>query len=122
MTIAPIISKLLDANLRKGPEKALQEDVHRVLRGIFAVVLLEHSLCKRDRIDFFIPVMGLGIECKLARSGGSSAHVIRQLERYAEHDEVREIMLLTTSYYLRAAVPANVLGKPIHVVNIGGMF
>lgn len=53
----------------------------------------EHALSKADRIDFWMFTAGIGIEVKVR--GGMSA-LIRQLHRYAQHPDVRGLLLVTS--------------------------
>jgi hypothetical protein len=58
----------------------------------------------------------VGIEIKVA---GRAAPVARQLRRYAEHDQVRQLVLVTTRATLRA-VPRELAGKSVLVVWLPG--
>jgi len=76
----------------------------------------EYHLDDAGRIDFFID--GLGIEVKIKESRNS---VMRQLMRYAKHDAITSLILVTTRNQLRA-MPSHLNGKEITVVYIGGAF
>jgi len=69
-----------EAELQDGIAAILPEDAER-----------EVQLGPKDRIDFLVD--GIGIEVKI---GGSSSEVFRQLFRYAKHDQVKSLLLVTT--------------------------
>jgi REase_DpnII-MboI len=89
-----------------------------------SIVPFEREFCfsAKDRVDFFVPALGVAIELKLARSGGSLHHVIQQLSRYAEHAKVEALILITTSYTLAAGMPMTLKEKPLYTIHIGGAF
>jgi hypothetical protein len=64
---------------------------------------------REDRVDFFYG--GVAIEVKV---DGSTSEVTAQLQRYALHPSVREILLVTTRS--RHTVPAELGGKPVTVL------
>ena len=67
----------------------------------------EYRLDARNRLDFFCD--GVAIEVKI---GGSRNNLIRQLHRYAQFDEVRELLVVTSRLCL-ASLPSELNGKPI---------
>lgn len=91
-------------------------DFHKGLEQAFAEahleVVHEYNLGKSGNIDFFLD--GIGIEVKVK---GSSSAVLRQIYKYLECDEVKEIILVTTKNTHRG-MPNELLGKSVHVVVI----
>lgn len=85
----------------------MQDDVDQVLSAAGVTFTREARLDARDRPDF-LTTSGLAIELKVA--GGRSA-VVRQLLRYAEHEEVTGI-LLVTSRSRHLGLPDLLGGKP----------
>lgn len=81
----------------------------------------EVRLSGRDRIDL-LTACGIGVECKIK---GSPSSIVAQLLRYAESDEVKSLILVTskrthlTSELFREN---ECLGKPLHGIWIGGAF
>ena len=73
----------------------------------------EHRFNARDRVDFYLPDEGIAIECKV--SGGGAA-VIRQLDRYAQQEGVRGVILVTTKMQHRAVLPPTLQEKPLRAV------
>lgn len=77
-----------------------------------ANILREHRLSPADIPDFFIK--GVVVEVKMNASRAPA--IVRQLARYAGHSDVTAIVLLSN----RAVVlPAEIEGKPLHVVSLG---
>lgn len=104
-------------------EAGLHDRIAAELADVHLQVLREFRLDARSRLDLFVRpahsrpgTPGLAVEVKTA--GGLPA-ISRQLLRYAEHAEVSGILLVTT----RSAhknLPEDLLGKPCHVLYIGG--
>lgn len=90
----------------------MQQGVWSVLSSVFNDVRPEYRLSETDRVDFYVPP-GVVVECKIK---GPALGVLRQLERYAEHDQV-EALILYTSYWMR--LPNEINGKPAIVVPAG---
>lgn len=74
----------------------------------------EHRLSAADILDFFLPDIGLVIEVKL--KGAQKVAVFKQLERYADHPEVKAIMLATN---LAMGLPSYINDKPTYYVSLG---
>lgn len=117
-----IKASLNRAWLRVGHEGELQEDLDALFRCLFPDLLREYWLSTHDRVDFYVPSEKIGVECKLARSGGNLGSVTRQLRRYMESDRISCLVVITTSYYLVSKIPKEILGKQIYCVNVGGAF
>lgn len=109
-TADEIEAALLSYQFNAGNEADLQDGVHAVLKAEGAVVDREVRLGPQDRVDFMVG--GIAIELKVKHT---LAQVLRQLERYAEHARVTELMLVTTkSGHLH--IGTSVGGKPLRVV------
>lgn len=105
--------------IRFGTELAMQADVGRhlaALAGHYGACLSEHIFDKKNRIDFYLPDVGVGVECKVQ---GSVATVAEQLQRYAQRDEVRGLVLVTRCRAHR--LPTTIAGKPLRVIWVAGM-
>jgi hypothetical protein len=72
-------------------ELTLQNGIARILTGHAIPFERELRLGARDRVDFMVG--GVALECKI---GGSVTALIRQLTRYAEHDGVSELLVVTS--------------------------
>lgn len=88
-------------------ERALHNAIEEILSQSGFRAVHEYSLDRKNRIDFFIPEYGIGIEAKV---NGSIADIERQLARYAEFERVREIVVVTTRLF---KYPDTLCGKPI---------
>lgn len=72
----------------------------------------EVRLSGRDRIDFLC-AYGVGIEVKVQ---GRASSVLSQLERYASHDQISALVLVTNRAQVAVGLPTAIKGKPLHVV------
>ena len=101
-------------------EESLQDGAAQVLADHGVIVEREYRLGPHDRIDFYVPATKLGIEVK---SHGSPTAVLEQLFRYAQHDAVGALVLVTRR---RALIPKarELAGKPLTSVYValGGAF
>lgn len=95
-------------------EELLQSSVERQLEEAGANFLREKLLSSRDRVDFFFPNSGVALELKL-KKGWSKMDVFRQIERYAEHEEVKALVLLTN---IQMTLPTAILSKPAFVISL----
>lgn len=90
------ITRIIDALKKRHPtneESELEASVARTIESLGFAVTKQKIITSRDRIDLFIPIIGLGIEVKIA---GSYSRVAGQLLRYAEHDEIKALLLVTS--------------------------
>ena len=110
-----ILKLLSEYRITFKDEKALQSDLARLF--------VEHSI-KFDRevrlddeniVDFMLEE-GLAVECKIK---GGTTKLIRQLARYASHEKVKSILVITNMNKL-AALPEVICSKKIfaHVFSV----
>ena len=105
-------------------ERRLQDEIEAKLRpetgsSHSRSMRREHVLTERDRIDFLIQEtvwptdarFGIGIEVKV---DGTLSELVRQLQRYAQHDLVDGLLVVSTRARLHA-VPTTLSGKPVAV-------
>jgi hypothetical protein len=79
----------------------------------------EVALSKGDRIDFMVGAPArLGVEVK---TQGTPVSVLRQLHRYAQHETVEALLLVTTQQRHRV-LPDRVDGKKLTLVVLAGAF
>jgi hypothetical protein len=110
MTAAEIVA-LLEAHRFRAPSEAdLQRGIGQVLDRAGVWFAREVRLNARDRIDFMIG--DVGIECKV---DGSLPDLIRQIDRYALHERIGALVVVTSRLRL-ARLPRELHGKPVHVV------
>lgn len=98
-------------------EKSCQGDLAEHLPGLLPVgcpVEREARLSARDVPDF---IVGDGIVIELKVKGAPRAAITRQLERYARHDRVTALILLSN---VAMSLPGSIGGKPAFFVSLGG--
>ena len=109
-----IARELGRTRLRMSTEAALQIDVQGVLDRIGYDYAREKPLGPKDRPDFLAGDVAIEVKARYSKRA-----IYRQLERYAGHDAVRAIVLVTGT---ALGMPAEIKGKPIYVVNVGMAF
>jgi hypothetical protein len=97
-------------------EDELQSAIEAALHRAGLDFEREARLDARDRPDFLVG--DAAIEVKVA---GSSAQVHRQLLRYAAHERVRSVLLVTTRSRHQLELPESLLSKPLSVLHVGGV-
>lgn len=70
----------------------------------------EHRLSDRDVIDFRIGDVGVEVKIK-----GSKRSIYHQMERYAEHEVLRELILVSN---VPMGFPPSLNGKPVYFLNL----
>ncbi len=103
-----LIALLDDHRFSVTHEDELQAGIAEVLTGAEVPFAREVQLSRRDRIDFLTGA-GVGIEVKV---DGTLPTLLRQLQRYAQHDRVRALLVATNRTRL-LALPASLSGKPV---------
>lgn len=92
-------------------EKELQAAIEAHLEFTGTAFTREHILGPGDIVDFMIG--GVAVEVKIK---GQRRAIFRQCERYAAHESVLGILLVTN---VAMGFPPEVLGKPTAVLNLG---
>jgi hypothetical protein len=110
-----VLGALRRCRFLHATELDLQEGIAGALTAGGLGVRREVPLSARDRIDLLVD--RVGIEVKIA---GSWRDVQRQLERYAESDQIDELVLVTTKP-LHNRVAAVMNGKPVRVHRAGSV-
>jgi hypothetical protein len=111
--VARIGAILAKARIDLSNEKAAQTAIAETLAEGGMRLEREHRLSARDRPDFFLPESGLAVEVKL-RAGRMD--VYRQLRRYASHEAVRGLLLVSNT---AMALPVEIEGKPAFSISLG---
>lgn len=114
MKATEIRNLLTSYRLPTSTEDELQLAIAKLLTDARVPFHREHRLDEKSRLDFFLPAAGLAIEVK---TKGGWADVIRQMMRYAEHDCVTEILLVSTRAVHRN-MPKTLNEKPILVASL----
>ncbi len=116
-TAEQLASLLFYVRYHISTEADLQADIEKLLRAKGIPFEREYPLDKQSRIDFLID-SGIGVEVKI---GSTLQAVQRQLWRYAKHDKISGLILVTTrSKHLD--MPSDMIGKPLYVVYLLNSF
>jgi hypothetical protein len=105
---------LASAALDLSSETAAQDGIAKVLDDAGVEYEREVRLGDGDRIDFIVAVTGIEVKIK-----GTPSALLRQLHRYARHDAI-ECLLVVTSAPRLAALPAALRGKPVKAIILTG--
>ena len=108
-------STLLERRLPAVNEIALQDAIAAAFTSAGIAFDREVILSGKDRIDFLVGGH-LGLEVKIE---GALSEVTRQLHRYAQHDQIQGLVLVTTRMRHRALM-RELNGKRIDVVHLIG--
>lgn len=91
-------------------EKETQREIEKALAGAGMDFGREVRLSDQDTVDFMVGKVALEVKLK-----GSPMKIYRQLARYAEHESVEAILLVTAR---SMTLPATINGKPAAVVSL----
>lgn len=94
-------------------EYNLQEQIANCLKADSIPFRKEYKLGHRNRVDFLIDG-GIAIESK--RNKPNRNQVIMQIQRYAEFEEVKAVILVINTSM--SGLPSEVCGKPCKVIGL----
>jgi hypothetical protein len=102
-----IASHLANFRFHYSNESELQQGIFQALTTGSFTVQREARFSEKDRIDFLVDYT-IALEVKI---GSTANEVVRQLSRYAQHEGIHGILLITS----RAShfCPGSLCGKPI---------
>lgn len=106
---------LSGTSIASSDETELQARVKRLLKAAGIKFREQHQLTRSSRLDFFCD--GVAIELKVK---GSPAELLHQLDRYAEHDDVQALLVVTTKAS-HTGLPEELRGKPVGCVWMGSL-
>lgn len=109
--VKTIITLLRLSRADLSSEKDLQRDIESLFKSNLPKFDREFRLNNADIIDFFVD--GVGIEVKL--HGSNKQAIYRQLCRYAKHDAIQCLILVTN---MSMGLPLTIEGKPAFYVNM----
>lgn len=113
--LARRIATLIEhARIPVSTETAAQLAIGDVLRADGLEVQSEVPLSPADRIDFLVGTVG--VELKVRGDVGRRS-ILRQLERYAEHERVQAIVLATARGWPKQGF-TQIGGKPFFVADL----
>lgn len=107
-----LIRLLQVARVDLSDEKRTQSDLENIFVNFCVPYKREFRLSKTEIPDFM--VSGSAIEVKLR--GARKKDIFRQLERYASHDLVKSIILVTN---VTMGLPETICEKPVYIVALG---
>jgi hypothetical protein len=110
MSASEIIQLIRGYRFGLGDEKRLQEDLFGVLQARFPETRREVRLSPGNIIDFMIGAIGIEVKIK-----GQRLAIYRQCERYCEHNDVAELILLSNA---AMGFPPEIKGKPTYLVSL----
>lgn len=110
-----LISILSPLRFRYATEKDLQDGLEAVFREKAVPFQREVEISRRDRLDFLVDG-GIVLEVKIK---GSLPELVRQIARYARHEDIREILVIGTPHWI-PRVPAAIEGKPVYGLRLTG--
>lgn len=105
-----IFSCLSSRRLSLSSEKRTQEEIAAAFDECGISYERECRLNDKDIPDFMVG--SIAIEVKIR---GSKRRIYDQVRRYAEHDAVKELILVTN---VPTGFPKEVNGKPVYVLNL----
>lgn len=117
MNAGLIISALRSYRFSFMNERELQDGIEQVLRINEIGFEREARLNAKDVIDFMCG--DVGIEAKVASSAQA---ITRQLIRYAEHERVGSLILVSRKMQHAHVFPGELGGKPLSVVTLETSF
>ena len=113
MTAASLASYLGLWRYNVTTEDSIQVGIAEALRREGFVFEREYRLSAHDRLDFFV---GGRVAIEVKRHG-SVNELLRQLSRYAEHDTVHELLVVTARSQL-SSLPRELHGKPLECLTL----
>lgn len=108
-----VVEIITRARVDLSDEKRTQRDIAEVFTGAGIPHEREVKLTKKDIVDFMVG--DVAVEVKL-KTGASKMDIYRQLERYAESEKVKALVLVTN---LAMGLPETIKGKPVYFVSLG---
>lgn len=114
--VRSVVQALKSVNFRFTSEAELQQGIARVLTEQALAFEREVKLAKADRIDFLIGAVGIEVKVD-----GSISALTRQLFRYAQHERVGALIVVSSLRRL-ANLPYVINNKAISTVLVSRAF
>lgn len=111
----PLLAFLAYQRIDAVVEKRAQADLESALADGGWQFSREHRLSDQDVPDFLVTVEGVSVVVEL-KIRAQRKRIFRQLERYALHDSVDTVVLLTGT---AMQLPPEIRGKPARVISLG---
>lgn len=113
-TVERIVRAISSRRFRFSNEKDLQAGIETAFREDGLIFEREVRLAPGDVVDFMVG--GVAVEVK---TDGPLAALTRQIDRYAEHERVRELVVISSRRRL-TNLPQVLRGKNVHGVALAG--
>lgn len=113
-TLEDILGALRRAKVRYATELGLHLDLAKALADAGIPSVSEHRLSGKDRVDVVVRTEA-GLVAVEVKVRGSVDEIDRQVARYAAHDEVAAVVIVSP-LMRHSGVAREVCGKPVHVV------
>ncbi|CDX26836.1 conserved hypothetical protein [Mesorhizobium plurifarium] len=110
MSALDIMTVLCRCRFPLTDEKELQAAIAREFNDAGMDYGREHRLSERDVIDFRLGDVGVEVKIK-----GSKRSIYHQMERYAEHEVLKELVLISN---VPMGFPPALNGKPVYFLNL----
>lgn len=110
-----LLEFLSSLRLDAAQEKRAQLQLDEALEKAGWSYEREHRLSSRDIVDFFVDVDGQKVALEL-KTRAQRKRIYRQVERYAQHETVAAVILLTGT---AMQLPETINHKPAYVVSLG---
>lgn len=118
VTAASLMWYLNNFRYNLTTEESIQTGIADALRAGDLAFEPEKRLSATERLDFLV-ADSVAIEVK---RHGARGDLLRQLSRYAQHDNVRELLVVTARAQL-SDLPSELHGKPVEcLVLLGSLF
>lgn len=115
MNSPDLIATLSSLRFRYVTERDLQDGLETIFQKKEIPFAREVEISSKDRLDFLVDG-GIALEVKIK---GSLPELVRQITRYARHENIREILVVGTPRWI-PQVPAAIEGKPVHGLRLLG--
>lgn len=110
---ARVASLIHGTRINVTNEAMAQDGIHLALCDSFPEIRREVRLSSRDRVDLMAGAVAVEVKVKTRQS---RREILKQLERYAEHDQVEAIVLATAAPWPGTISELN--GKPLVVASL----
>jgi hypothetical protein len=110
------LKKILSKRFSIHNEKILQEEIEDELIRNNIEYIREYRLSNKSIIDFYFPKEKIGMEIKIK---GSVFKIFEQVERYAEFDEISEIILASSKF---VNLPKEIKNKKAYFISLSEAF
>lgn len=107
-----IQTSIKNKKLNLSNEKLLQNDLEKYFKESNLDFKREFKIGSNSILDFFID--GLAIEVKI-QSKSSNLNIYKQLEKYSEFEEIKNILLITSK---SLSLPSQINNKPLYILNL----